>query len=93
MNWMVRQEAEFDQYRFAYMCVMIMVISCLGGVAAYISIENLNWFFVAITTFATMGSLSMFIGQASAKVCVRGFYLSMGVSTLVLLACLVLYYL
>lgn len=93
MSFISKQEASFDKYRFGVMSLMIMTQSCLGSIAAYISVLNHNWVFVSIAVFAAMGSNAMFIAQAKARVCLIGFYISMALHSLILIADIFLYYL
>ncbi len=82
MNWIAKQEEAFDKYRFGAMTLMITLQSCVGGVAAYLSIIHDLWSLVGISAFLSMGSNALFIAQSKAKLCLVGFYLSMIVNTL-----------
>lgn len=84
MNWIAKQEETFDRNRFGAMTMLLTLQSCLGGVAAALSIQNDLWFFVSLSATVSMASLAFFIAQTNAKSCLIMFYISMIVNTVLL---------
>lgn len=76
MSWLTKQESAFEENRFGAMTIMLTFQSCLGSVAAMLSIQNDVWALVSIIAVITMSSNAMFIAQADAKFCIITFYLS-----------------
>ena len=93
MNWIAKQEEEFERNRFGWMSFMIIAQACLAGVVAYLSILENNWFFVTLLAITNMGALSMFLAQASAKICLIRFYISVVTSTVLVSLIGLLYHL
>lgn len=90
MEWLVKQESNFEKNRFGAMTIMITFQSCLGSVAAMLAIQDANWFLVGVVAVLTMSSNSMFIAQADAKPCILTFYVSIIVNALIILFSLIL---
>ena len=76
MSWLTKQEDIFEENRFGAMTIMLTFQSCLGSVAAMLSIQNDIWALVSIIAVITMSSNAMFIAQANAKYCIVTFCIS-----------------
>jgi len=73
-----KQITVFEQNRFGLMIVFIMVGSCVGSIAgAFLMQNNGHLFWLSICSIFAMGSNAVCIAQASGKVCVIVFYLSL----------------
>lgn len=85
MDWIAKQEENFDRNRFGAMTMLITLQSCVAALATATSIAVDNWLFVSIVAVVAMASNALFIAQTNAKSCLYTFYASMIVSTIVLL--------
>ncbi len=87
VGWFNTQAANFEERRFAAMCVMLTIQSCLGSIACMYILQNDGSMGLLMTGAAiTMGSNSAFIAQAPAKWCLGFFYLSLFVNSILILA-------
>jgi hypothetical protein len=83
------QAENFENARFGWMAILLTFQSCLGAIACmYISQSNSSIVLLAICAAITMGSNALFIALAKPKVCLGGFYISVILNTLFLLASL-----
>ncbi|PKR81118.1 hypothetical protein CW751_05920 [Brumimicrobium salinarum] len=89
MGWLTKQEANFEKNRFGAMTAMLTFQSCLGSVAAMLSMQNDLWALVSVIAVITMASNAMFIAQADAKTCIITFYISVALNALATLFILI----
>jgi len=81
-----RQAEQYESARFGWMAILLTFQSCLGAVACmYISEAKASVVLLAACAAITMGSNALFIAQASGKVCLFGFYVSVILNTILLL--------
>lgn len=85
-GWFTTQSRNFENYRFGWMTLFILLQSCLGSVACMFILQN-NASDVQLASCAavTMGSNAMFIAQAPGKWCLLTFYLSILLNTIFIL--------
>jgi len=86
LTWWDRHAAAFEKARFGWMAMLITFQSCLGAAACMYILKNDASLFVLSTCAAvSMGSNALFIGLASPKACLAGFYISVLVNTIFLI--------
>lgn len=84
-RWLHNQEVAFEEARFGRMVIFLTLQSCVGSIAAMLALQNHAGDWALITAAAvTMWSNAMFISQASAKWCLRIFYLSLIVNIILI---------
>lgn len=84
--WFNRNASSFEERRFAAMCVMITIQSCLGSIACMYILQSEGSMSMLMSGAAiTMGSNSAFIAQAPPKWCLSIFYISIVVNSLLIL--------
>lgn len=85
-GWLAKQEQSFEKARFGWMAMYITIQSCLGSIAAALLLENhASDILLSLCAVITMLSNSIFIAQASAKLCLLTFYASVVVNTILIL--------
>jgi hypothetical protein len=85
-TWWDNHALGFEKARFGWMAILITVQSCMGAIAClYILKNDASIFALAACAGASMGSNALFIGLASPKACLVGFYLSMFINTSLLI--------
>lgn len=88
-TWLDKQAAAFEFNRFALMAILITFQSCLGSVTAMLSLQQDNYFTLAVIAAATMGANAVFIAQGSAKMCLIFFYATLVINLVLLLSLIV----
>ena len=86
-NFLIRgfndQADKFEEARFFWMAVYIILQSCLGSIACGFILKNHGSMLVLCTSAAvTMASNAVFIAQGDKKVCMIIFYLSIILNTI-----------
>ena len=77
---------DFENTRYGWMAILITFQSCLGAAACMFILKNGgNTFELSTCAALSMGSNALFIGLASPKVCLIGFYISVVLNTIFLL--------
>lgn len=89
-EWFDKQQIYFDKYRFGIMIPLILLQSCVGSLAALMAIKFQLWSLVSLAAALSMASNAMFIAQAKASHCLITYYLSLGISTIVLFTLLLI---
>ncbi len=85
-KWFTRQASKFEETRFGMMAMYIIIQSCIASIAAmYILQNDAHILFLCSTAALAMASNAVFIAQASAKLCLALFYLSVLVNVLFIL--------
>lgn len=85
-GWFSKQEQSFEKARFGWMAMYITLQSCLGSIAAAMLLENhASDILLSLCAVITMLSNSIFIAQASAKLCLLTFYASVIVNTVLII--------
>lgn len=80
-SWFERNAKFLEDNIFAVSSMMIMVQTMWGGIAVASIVENMNdILLLGISAAATMGLNVAFLGQASAKWCLRMFIISIALN-------------
>lgn len=87
-NWFYKQAQQFESSRFAAMTFFITMQSCVGSIAAAMSLEKDMVVPLGLCAALTMGANAVCIAQGPAKLCVGSLYLSVGVNVLIIIAML-----
>lgn len=87
-NWFERQSQQFESSRFAAMTFFITLQSCVGSIAAAMSLEKNYVVPLMLCAAITMGANAVCIAQGPAKWCVASLYLSTATNTLIIIAML-----
>lgn len=89
-TWFDQQVQKFESSRFGAMTIMMTAQSCLGSIAAMVSLKSDNYVFLAFITAFTLASNGAFISLAPAKWCVGIFFSSVFVSVLSIITLLLI---
>ena len=89
LTWLDRQAAAFEFNRFALMAILITFQSCLGSITAMLSLQQDNYFTLAVIAAVTMGANAVFIAQGSAKMCMIFFYATVIINLVLLLGLII----
>jgi hypothetical protein len=82
MSWLENKAQSFENTRFGSMSWMIIVHCCLAGIAGSMALMHDNLIAIAIAAAIAMGANTIMIAQASGKLCVLSFYISVAFSSL-----------
>lgn len=85
INFFQKQLEYYEENRFGAMTLMLTFQSCLGSVAAMLSLHHNNVIALAICAVITMASNAAFISQAPSKWCLNIFYLSVIANTIIII--------
>lgn len=89
-NWFEQQAAQFESSRFAAMTFFITMQSCVGSIAAAMSLDKDQIIPLMICAILTMGANAVCIAQGPAKWCVASLYASVAVNILIIVAMLII---
>ncbi|MEO8762175.1 MAG: hypothetical protein ABI388_11645 [Bacteroidia bacterium] len=85
-GWFNRQVDGFENARFGWMAMLIIIQSCLGSVACmYVLKNNASDVMLVAGAVVTMASNSVLIAQGSGKLCLSFFYISIVVNAILIL--------
>lgn len=87
-NWFERQSEHYESSRFAAMTFFITMQSCVGSIAAAMSLEKDQVVPLMICAVLTMGANAVCIAQGPAKWCVGVLYASVTINTLIIITML-----
>ena len=86
IGWLTKQSQNFEKARFGWMAMYLTMQSCLGSIAAAMLLQNYaNDFLLALCAVITMISNAVFIAQASARLCLITFYVSIIINTILII--------
>lgn len=83
-NWFERMEEQFEKSRFGAMTILMTAQSCFSAIAAMYSLQQHNYVLLGFSSFTAMASNSAFIAQASARWCLRVFYVTVLINAAVI---------
>lgn len=89
-NWLDKQAQQFESSRFAAMTFFITLQSCVGSIAASMSLDKDQIIPLMICAVLTMGANAVCIAQGPAKWCVASLYISVAVNILIIVAMLII---
>lgn len=90
IQWLDKQARQFDEARFGAMTIMLTAQSCVGSIAAAMSLELKYMIPLGFCAAVTMGSNAVFIAQSPARWCLISFYLSLVVNAIIILTMLII---